>query len=91
MKLLVTGVVIFILPILTWFSSGFVDAVGTTAFFWVIGLSMIFIALDKRSPNGLWVAPKKPSSKPPKCHLYRVYKFDGDNNIVDCEEQLSRK
>jgi hypothetical protein len=91
MKLLITGIVIFILPILAWFSSGFVEAVGTTLFFWAIGISMILVALDRGSSSGLWIPPKKPSSKPIKCHFYRAYKFDGDNNIVDCDERLSSK
>ncbi|MEK7178419.1 MAG: hypothetical protein AAB721_02050 [Patescibacteria group bacterium] len=82
MKLLITGIVFFVLPIITWFSSGFVEAAGTTIFFWAIGISMILVGADRRKTGGIWAVKKKPSSKPPKGHDARVYKFDDDGKIT---------
>ncbi|MCX6813747.1 MAG: hypothetical protein NT078_00765 [Candidatus Azambacteria bacterium] len=59
MKLLIIGIVLCILPILTWFSLGFVEAAGTTIFFWVIGIPMILVGADKLTPGGLWTTKKK--------------------------------
>lgn len=54
MKLLITGIALCILPILTWFGAGFVEAAGTTIFFWVIGIPMILIGADRITPGGIW-------------------------------------
>ena len=82
MKLLITGVGLCILPILTWFSLGFVEAAGATLFFWPIGVSLILVGADRMKPEGLWATKKKPSSGPPKGHYVRTYQFDDDGKVV---------
>ncbi len=82
MGLLITGIVFFVLPILTWFGSGFVEAAGTTLFFWAIGIPMILVGADRITPGGIWAVKKKPSTKPPKGHFARTYQFDDDGNIT---------
>lgn len=79
---LVIGIIFFVLPILTWFSLGFVEAAGTTLFFWIIGIPMILVGADRLKPEGLWVTKKKLSSKLPKGHKARVYEFDDDGKII---------
>ena len=55
MKLLIIGILLFVLPILTWFSGeGFVPIAGTTLFFWVIGVPMIITGADRITPGGIW-------------------------------------
>jgi len=54
MKLLITGIVLCVLPILTWFSLGFVEAAGTTLLFWIIGVIMILVGADRITPGGIW-------------------------------------
>ena len=76
------GIILCILPILTWFSLGFVEAAGTTLFFWSIGIPMILIGADMMKPGGIWVVKKKPSSKPPRGHNARVYEFDDDGKMI---------
>ncbi len=68
MRYLIIGIIAFVLPILTWFSLEFVEAAGTTLFFWIIGIPMILVGADKLTPGGIWVVKKKPSSnsKPEK-------------------------
>mgnify|MGYP001605454483 CR=1 FL=1 len=66
MGYLITGIILFVLPILTWFGSGFVEAAGTTIFFWVIGIPMILVGADKLTPGGIWAFKKESNSKPPK-------------------------
>lgn len=82
MKYLITGIILFVLPILTWFSLGFVEAAGTTLFFWIIGIPMILVGVDRMKPKGLWTIKKKSSTKPPKGHFVRTYQFDDDGNIT---------
>ncbi len=86
MGLLITGIILVVLPILTWFSLGFVEAAGTTLFFWAIGVPMVIVGADKMKPEGLWAAEKKPP-KPPKGHFARTYQFDNDGNITGATEQ----
>lgn len=58
------------------------EAAGTTLFFWVIGIPLIFIGADRMKPEGLWATKKKPSSMPGKGHYARVYQFDGNGKIT---------
>ena len=83
MKLLIMGIVFFVLSILTWFgASHFVGKLGTTIFFWAIGIPMILVGVDRMRPEGLWTTKKKPSTKPPKGHFARTYQFDDDDKIT---------
>ena len=82
MKLLITGIVLCILPILTWFSEPFVPALGTTIVFWIVGIPMIITGADRMKPGGLWAVKKKPSSKHPKGHYVRTYQFDDDGKVI---------
>ncbi len=77
-----TGIIVFALPILTWFSEPFVPALGATLFFWAIGIPMIIIGADRITPGGIWTTKKKPSSKPSKGHYVRTYQFDDDGKTV---------
>ncbi len=86
MKFLITGIVLCILPILTWFGSGFVEALGTTLLFWAIEIPMIIVGSDRITPGGIWAVKKRPSSKPPKGHDARVYRFDDNGKIVEHED-----
>ena len=86
MKLLITGIILCVLPILTWFGSGFVEAAGTTIFFWVIGIVMIIVGADRITPGGIWTIKKKPSFKPPKEHTARIYEFNDDGKIIGHKE-----
>ncbi len=55
MKLLVIGIVLCILPILTWFgASHFVEKLATTLFYWIIGIIMILVGADRITPGGIW-------------------------------------
>jgi len=82
MGFLITGIVLCILPILTWFLEPFVPALGATLFFWVIGAIMIIVGADRITPGGIWAVKNKPSSKPPKGHHMRTYQFDDNGKIV---------
>jgi len=86
MKLLITGIILCVLPILTWFSLGFVEAAGTTLFFWAIGIPMILVGADRLTPGGIWAIKKKLSSKPPKEHTARIYEFNDDGKIIGHKE-----
>ena len=83
MGYLITGIILFVLPIIAWFgASHFVEKLGTTLFFWAIGIPMILVGIDRMKPEGLWTTKKTPSSKPPKGHFSRIYQFDDDGKIT---------
>lgn len=82
MGYLITGIILFVLPILTWFSGHFVEALGITLFFWVISIPIILVGADRRKTGGIWAVKKKLSSKPPKGHFARTYQFDDDGKIT---------
>lgn len=58
-KYLVIGGILFALPILTWFNASmhFVEALGTTIFYWFISLLLVLKGLDELLPKGLWWSP----------------------------------
>ncbi len=83
MEYLITGIIFVVLPIITWFgASHFVEKLGITLFYWVIGIPMILVGADKLTPGGIWTVKKKPSSKPSKGHYVRTYQFDDDGKTV---------
>jgi len=55
MGYLITGIIFFVLPIITWFgASHFVEKLGATLFFWAIGILMILVGTDRITPEGIW-------------------------------------
>ena len=87
MGYLITGIVFFVLPIITWFgASHFVEKLGITLFFWAIGIPMILVGADRLTPGGIWAIKKKLSSKPPKEHTARIYEFNDDGKIIGHKE-----
>lgn len=76
MELLITGIVLCILPIITWFSLGFVEAAGTTIFFWVIGIPMILVGADKLTPEGIWKTKGQGSGGSSGTEYRKIYHYD---------------
>ena len=82
MGYLIMGIILFVLPILTWFGLGFVEATIATLFFWIIGIPMILVGTDKMKLEGIWAVKKEPNLKPLKGHDARVYHFDDNGKII---------
>jgi len=83
MKLLITGIVFFVLPIITWFdTSHFVEKLGTTLFFWAIGIPMILVGADRITLGGIWSTKKKINSKSEKEHWSMVSEYDKDGKRI---------
>jgi len=76
MGLLIAGIILFVLPILTWFGSGFVEAAGTTIFFWVIGIPMIIAGADKITPGGIWKTKGQGSDGSSGTEFRKIYHYD---------------
>ena len=76
MGLLIAGIILFVLPILTWFGSGFVEAAGTTIFFWVIGIPMIIAGADKITPGGIWKTKGQGSGGSSGTEFRKIYHYD---------------
>ena len=76
MGYLITGIIAFALPILTWFSLGFVEAAGTTLFFWVIGILMILVGADRLKPGGIWKTKGQGSGGSSGTEYRKIYHYD---------------
>ena len=76
MKLLITGIILCVLPILTWFSLGFVEAAGTTLFFWAIGIPMILVGADRLTPRGIWKTKGQGSGGSSGAEYRKIYHYD---------------
>ncbi len=92
MKLLITGIVLCILPILTWFdTSHFVEKLGTTIFFWAIGIPMIITGADRITPGGIWKTKGQGSGDSSGGTEYeRHYQYDAKGNVTGYTE-VSKK
>lgn len=86
MGYLITGIILFVLPILTWFSLRFVEAAGTTLFFWIIGIPMILVGVDKMKPEGIWRTKGQGSGGSSGTEYERHYNYDAKGNVTGYTE-----
>lgn len=86
MGYLITGVIFVVLPILTWFSLGFVEAAGTTIFFWAIGIPMILVGADKITPGGIWKSKGQGSGGSSGTEYEKHYNYDAKGNVTGYTE-----
>ena len=77
MGYLITGIVFFVLPIITWFdASHFVEKLGITLFFWAIGIPMILVGADRLTPRGIWKTKGQGSGGSSGTEYRKIYHYD---------------
>lgn len=88
MRYLITGIIFVILPILTWFDASlhFVEALGTTLFFWAISIPMILAGADRITPGGIWKTKGQGSGGSSGTEYERHYNYDAKGNVTGYTE-----
>ncbi len=85
---LIIGIVLVVLPILTWFGASihFVEALGTTLFFWFFGVIFIIAGADKLTTGGIWKTKGQGSGGSSGTEYERHYNYDAKGNVTGYTE-----
>lgn len=85
---LIIGIILVVVPIFTWFDASlhFVEALGTTLFFWIIGAILIIVGADKITPGGIWKTQGQDSGGSSGTEYTKIYHYDSKGKEIGYTE-----